>query len=561
MPHRTAQPVRTTTPAAAGGGPPAGSFKRARIVGALGVALMAFAVYVPGFGNGFAYDAEVVVQQDGRVHTLERPWRLLASSYWPFDQERLALYRPVVTLSFAVDWVLGRGAPGAFHRTNALAHALASALVFLLLTGLAPVPAAAAGAALFAVHPVHTEAVAGIVGRADIFAAGFSFAALLAWSRLPPRGTTARLAVPALFLLALGSKESAVMLPALLILYDAATGRLVRTRLREWLRERAAPLALMAGVVLVWTAARFAVLGGFAPQSINAVLAHAPDGTARVPTALQIWPEILRLLIAPRVLLADYGPRILLPVDGWSPRALAGLLLLCGSIAGGLLALWRGRRAAGLALLWAPIALFPVTNLVIPIGVLMAERTLYIAVFALSLGAALAIDRVRAGHRLRRDVLVAAAVACVLFSARTVTRLPAWQSTDAVFQALLRDRPDSYRAHWQHARMAWRDGDNPRAAAYYRSAMALWPYARPVLLEAGMFANETRAVHEARSFAEHALAYFPDDPVFLRRLAVAALSLADTTTARDALYRGLAAEPDDPLFVAMQEAIGDPLSR
>ncbi len=520
------------------------------------MALLALAIYLPGLRNGFAYDAVMLVEEDARVHTLEEPGRLLTSGYWPFGEATLALYRPLVTLSFAVDWVLHDGAARGFHLTDALAHAAASALLFLLLAGLASVPAALAGAALFAAHPLQVESVATIVGRADIFVAALTFAAMMAWTRLPPRGAAVLAAVPGLFLLALASKESAVMLPALLVLLDAATGRIRRGRWREWTRERAWTLAAMALVAAGYMVARTAVLGTVAPESVNPIMAITPPGLTRLRSALQAWPEILRLLVFPQVLLADYSPRVLVPAASWTPRALAGLVLLGGAVAGGSLALLRGRGRAGLALLWAPIALLPVSNLIVPIGVLLAERTLYIAVFVVALGLAAAIDVVGAHGRGRlRAALALSAVVCALLAARTVQRLPSWNSTDEVFRTLLRDRPDSYRATWHHARMAWRDGQIESALAWYRTTLELWPYAPPVYLEAGMFATETGQEREARSFAEQAVEYWPEDAMFLRRLAVSCLNLNDTTAALAAVERGLRVAPDDPLFTMMRESI------
>jgi len=409
---------------------------------------------------------------------------------------------------------------------------------------------------------VNTEAVASIVGRADIFAALFSFAALLAWSRLPARGMKMLIAVPALFLLALGSKESAVMLPALLILFDAATGRLRRERKRDWLRERAAPLAAMAAVAIGYIALRVAVLGVFAPQSLNPIMAADPSEATRLRTALQIWPEILRLLMYPRVLLADYSPQILMPAESWTPRALAGIALLGASVVGGFVALARGRRRTGLALLWTPIAILPATNLLIPIGVLLAERTLYIAAFAVALGVAAVIDTIGARHR---PGMYAALAVCiiigVMFSVRTVSRLPAWSTTDEVFHTLFRDRPDSYRAQWHLGQIAARRGDLGTAMAYYQSAIKLWPHSRPLYIDAGDVAELARETLGIRWFAEMAVQNFPDDALFLRRLAVSALSMRDTATARSAVERGLKVAPGDPLFTMMSSALVPPDAR
>ena len=531
--------------------------KDSRLLAAVLIGLLAFAVYIPGFRNGFVYDAEVAVQQDTRIQSLDNAGRLLVEPYWFFDKERLALYRPVVTLSYAIDWALYDGAPSGFHFTNAFAHALVSALVFLVLIGMVSVPAAFAGAALFAVHPVNTEAVASIVGRADIYAAGFSFAALLAWKTLPPRAAASLIAVPALFLLALGSKESAIMLPVLLVVFDLATGKLSRMRFREWLRERVLTMAAMTLVAIGYIVLRGAVLGVFTPQSLNPIMSvYSSEGT-RIRTALQIWPEILRLLTLPWRLLVDYSPRVLVPAESWTPRATAGLLLLLATIGGGIFALMKGRRWLGLALLWVPIALFPVSNLVVPIGVLLAERTLYIAVFAIALGVAAILDRIAAPNLARmRAALAACAIVCVLFAARTISRLPAWSTTEEVFATLIRDRPDSFRGQWQAGFVAARNGDIASAMKYYVAAIALWPYSRPLYIEAGAIASEAQQHAAARWFSEQGLVQFPDDIIFLRRLAVASISLNDTTATRAAIARGLMVRPDDELFNMMRDSIG-----
>jgi hypothetical protein len=103
--------------------------------------------------------------------------------------------------------------------------------------------------------------------------------------------------------------------------------------------------------------------------------------------------------------------------------------------------------------------------------------------------------------------------------------------------------------------MFWSAGRPDSAADYYRSAVLLWPHSRPLYLDAGLFANEVRHPLAARWFAIKALEQFPEDPAFLRRLAVASLILADTATARDAMRRGLLAAPDDQLLLMMREEL------
>src|SRR5690606_29986906 len=143
---------------------------RLRITHRAGLVLtcaVALAAYAPSLGNGFAYDDVPVILLDSRVHSLGNLAAILGQPYWPAGGQELAIWRPLTTLSFAVDWALSSGAPLWFHLTNVLWHAAACGLAFLLLSALFTTPAALAGALIFAVHPVHAEAVANVVGRAE----------------------------------------------------------------------------------------------------------------------------------------------------------------------------------------------------------------------------------------------------------------------------------------------------------------------------------------------------------------------------------------------------------
>ncbi len=153
------------------------------------------------------------------------------------------------------------------------------------------------------------------------------------------------------------------------------------------------------------------VLGGLTPGHVDPALELARTGAARVYTALQAWPVFVRLLLFPLTLLADYGPRILLPTQTLDRAAIVGALLLGLTLIGGLVALARGAPRAAFGLLWFPVAIFPVSNLAVPIGVLVAERTLYLPSVAISVAVAgLVVTASRFPARIRRFASLAAAI-------------------------------------------------------------------------------------------------------------------------------------------------------
>lgn len=531
--------------------------------GAVATALAALAVYALSLRNGFAYDDVPLIPLDARVHSLGNLRGIVFGPYWPAGGEGLAIWRPLTTLSFAVDWALSGGLPAWFHATNTVLNSAACVLAFLLLCELFTPAAALAGALLFALHPVHVEAVANVVGRGEMLAGIPMLAACLLWARrsaqeMRPAGRTV-LATAALFALALLAKESAVMLPCLLLLIDAARGRwrLERGSVSAYARSVLPALVTLLVVLVAYAALRAAVLGGLVPARPHPAAAVLEDRTHLILTALQAWPVYLRLLLFPRTLLIDYGPRVIMPATAWTGHALAGLLILAALLAGGVLALARGRGRAALALLWFPVAGLPVSNLLVTIGVLVAERTLYVPSFALAVaaaGGASVVGRLRSNES-RRLAAVVGAAALLLLAARTALRVPEWDSTERIFAALVRDRPDSFRAHWVLGRAARHAGDRDAARAHYGKAVRLWPYRDVLVAEAAAFAMEDGRLAEGREMAAFGVARWPDDLALQRLFAAASLDLGDTTAAWAGIEAGLRLEPADPLLNQMRTAL------
>ena len=136
------------------------------------------------------------------------------------------LWRPLTTLTFALDHALHGLEPFGYHLVNVVLHA---AVTVLVLSVLAAVPVAlrtaVAAALLFAVHPIHTEAVASVVGRAELLAAAGFFLAWRFWLAGDAAAGSRRewawtVAAAVAYFLAMCGKENAVALPAVLVFAD-----------------------------------------------------------------------------------------------------------------------------------------------------------------------------------------------------------------------------------------------------------------------------------------------------------------------------------------------------
>jgi protein O-mannosyl-transferase len=522
---------------------------------------LAFLTHVGALWNGFAYDDVTLVLGDERVRSLGGLRAFFLDGYW--GDAALSLYRPLTTLSFAVDHAVAGPSPGWFHFTNLLLHVAVTVMVLVLARRFLPAIGALAAAALFAVHPVHVEAVANVAGRAELLAAALMLAACIAWTGAATPATPARRwwLVPPLLLLALFAKESAVVLPLLLLLLDAVRGLLNGRSLGEYVRARLVAAGCMAAVAGIYVILRLTALDSLAPTRLDPALEVAAGQAGRVLTALQAWPHYLRLLVFPRTLLADYGPQIITPATPLSVGTLLGAVLLTG-VAVALVIAQRNRCTVGvLALGWFLITIAPVSNLIIPIGIVVAERTLYLPSFAVALafGALCAALAACARQRPRAPTAVLALALLVIAAAavRSAVRVPEWRSTEAIFAAQLRDRPDSFRGHWYAARRQRAVSNDVAALESYTTALRLWPHRQALVIEAAAFAAGAGYIEWARDLAARAVAAWPTDVHAHRLLAAASLDLGDTVTARRAIDAGLRIEPTDELLLRMHAALID----
>ncbi|MFQ5668688.1 MAG: hypothetical protein ACE5I7_19980, partial [Candidatus Binatia bacterium] len=199
------------------------------------VVLVAVAVYLNAIPDGFVFD-DKLIQRDPRIHLQTSFWTIFVTDYWyKYIGTSADLYRPLTIASYALNYAVAGLSSPAFHAVNILLHALVCALLVVLLDALVRDRAlAVVSALLFATHPIHTEAVTGIVGRAEILTALFLLAALYLHVRgytLWGQGRAVWLPVALLaYFCALLSKETAIVGPGLLLVVEY-TGR---ARRGEW---------------------------------------------------------------------------------------------------------------------------------------------------------------------------------------------------------------------------------------------------------------------------------------------------------------------------------------
>ncbi len=468
MSHRS-----TVAPAAAESAQVSTTWGRAPAAWALG--LLAVIVAAPGLANGFAFDDLPIVRDNPRVHSLAGPWSYLTESYWHWNH-CCAAYRPLSIWLFSLEWVAGGGAPWVFHAVNIALMAAVVVGVFHLARHLMGARAAWVAAGLFAVHPVHVEAVANVVGQEEIVLACLTVSAVLAYLAARRRGTPTqgmRLGLAGLVALAPLAKEQGFVLPLLLL---AAELTLVRDP-APWARRfraLAPTYALMFLALVLVGAARTAVLGGLGAGVIAPSIEGLGMGS-RMLVGLQSIPSWARLLVWPSHLQANYSPPAYGLVSTPGLRELGGVALLGGLVLA-LISTWRRRPAIAFGLLWSVLTLSPVSNVAFPTGLIIAERTLFLPSVGVVLAVAAFADAFWPTVTKLPRLLQGAATAVVVLvlvagGFYTASRQRVWMSNDVLFAQTVRDAPDSYAAHWVYANWLDEQGATEMALRSYQEAV------------------------------------------------------------------------------------------
>jgi hypothetical protein len=512
------------------------------------LALLALVPHLGALANGFAWDdvfivlANPLVRAGDVLGALGAPWWPDASTF-----TGSGLHRPVSSAALALQWGLWGENPLLFHAVNLALHAGVVLLLFLLLRGWTSTWAAWAGAAVFAVHPVHVEAVANVVGQAELLAALFTLAGCLLYRRwlhadtLPAR-VALLLGVGAAYALAFGSKEIAVGLPAILVLITLLE--------RQPIARSAPAVALLGGVLVAMLAVRLDVVGSLRGE-VPAPELTGLSWASRIFTGLSTWTDHVRLLLAPLDLSADYGPAVRFPATGIDGLVALGAVILLVTA----WAAWKLRARAPLGavgLAWFLVVILPVSNLIMPAGIILAERTLYLPSVALAFGVAALGNWLLPSPRSRAFVTIVL-VACALYAVRSAWRVPVWRDSDSVMASLEASHPESHVVIRARAMRAMREGRYDEARAGFQRALQLQPRHFALLGEAAQFEAVAGRAEDARRLAQRAIDVYPTSPQGYAVLGRVLRIVGDTVGARAVLVDGLRrADPLSPIWTELE---------
>lgn len=439
--------------------------------------------FLAGLGNDFLYDDHVVaIGQRLAGITWGGLWHLLREPYWGTYADA-GLFRPFSLLLLGVERLSFDQDPMPYHVVSLGLHVTASVLVWWLLRSWNQRFAALAAGLLFALHPLHAEAVLPAYGQSDLLAGCLVLLTLAAFVQ----GWW--LVAVGLGFLAVGSKESAAVLPVLAALTAWASGR------------RAAPAWILTIPVAVYLGWRAAVLRGLVVPETGTISAGYPllmkakivflSLAGSVQLAAWPWPQSVAHHLTDRMMLT-------FPLHAVAVVFAAGVCLW-------LLSERIGRRRVVFAAGWFLAGWLPVSN-IIPMGAFIGERFLYLPLLGVILAAVWALEGVSWRHPVVVLLLLVSAGLCL----RTTLR---WHDEESLWRSTLEDDPASVTAHGALGRLLLEQWAEDGGAA------------------------ESPLFEEARRHLEEAWRLSPDTPASNFGMALVHAARGDCASARPFLHR------------------------
>ena len=472
------------------------------------------------FGNAcqttYVLDAHGIIEQDPylQTFTLENLYLIFTHDYW-WPALQSDLYRPLTKFSYLlIRAACGPGGAGIAvqHGFNLLLHWVNALLVYRLLRQILASPLTATFAtALFTIHPLNTEAVTNLVGRADLLSATFVLTGLALHAKLcagpTQRTSLLRTALGATAILAVISKESGLVLLPLMLLQEFLPPPAVPI-------NSAPPHVQRGGVwnyftvvpaVLIVLLARHAFrsfgdltfqIGGDNP------LVVVDFWTARL-TALKVLGHSLGLFVWPSTLSCDYSHHQI-PLFAWAfarngDFVVWAMLLLLAAVGPAIWLTYRKLRPFWCCAAIFAVAYLPTSNLTVLIGVTMGERLLYLSIIGLAGAAAFVLSAIL--HR-------AFALLRISLSARTRTVITFSLASALILAAGMRTR--------------LRNEDWRNDISIWAAAMRVCPHSFKIYegLATALHAESAKHLDESIRLCEHAMAIIHDHPLPLAHLPI-----------------------------------------
>ena len=473
--------------------------------------LLALLPYLNALRNGFVDDDGTQILRNPYIRDFRHLREIFTTTVLSYQGVSRApnYYRPLMNFGYLLCYRLFGPQPYAFHLANLLLHGFVVILLFAVTKRMFRNSTLAfVAAALFALHPIHTESVDWIAAVTDLELTFFVLLTFGLFLRLdrpqPSRHGLTQLGMAASFALAAVSKEQALTLPLLATLYEHAYREDRNQTTMAQKVARYGSLWLLTAVYLVF---RVRFLG---------TLAHSRQPLAGYEvafSAITLFGQYMWKLLWPVRLCAFYVFEA--SDDPTDLHVLAGLAVLV-LVAILFVALWKLDRIASFGVLWLVVTLMPVLNARWMADNVFTERYLYLPsvgfCWVLAWGWTRLVARSASYTFPWRSLLaVASGVIAICCAIRIVTRNADWRDDVTFYTSSIAASPRAFYLHNDLGAVYWAKGDVKSAEREWTEALKLAPNNAPVLDNLALLNRTRRHYEEAVDYSLRALVLDPDD--------------------------------------------------
>ena len=420
-------------------------------------------VFCNTLDNTFVYDDSVTIVKNNLIKSWKNFHTLFSFNYFILSGE--LSYRPLVTLSYFIDYSLWGANPGGFHLTNLLLQTANTLLFYLFLKRVTKSNTLACfSTLLFTAHPILTETVNSISYREDLLTALFFLIAFILYLKInKPFFNKSKFLLYYLgslfsYLLALFSKEMAITFPILLILFDIfylPSGK----PLQAFIKKLKGIYIGYFSVTAFYLFIQFVVF--------RHVYIKLDQTRQSLFVMIKVLASYLKLLFLPFNLNADY---VVPPITAGIISFIISVLLVTTVIII-TIRLCKNNKQYWFFISWFFITLLPVSN-IIPIGNIMAERYLYIPIMGFSGIIGILVQKFNL-----KNPLVAICFTIVIFilGVMCINRNGIWRDELALWYSTAIREPDSARAHHNIGVVHSANGYYEYAESEYKKTLEINP--------------------------------------------------------------------------------------
>ncbi|MGB2651665.1 MAG: tetratricopeptide repeat protein, partial [Candidatus Omnitrophota bacterium] len=436
---------------------------------------VAFLVYANTLKGEFIWDDEYLILNNSQVKSFIH-LKNVFKTYVGYGSENINnFYRPVQEISDMIDYFLWGEYPLGYHLTNVLVQAMVAVMVFIFLLYLSENLMISGIAALFwAVHPVHTEAIAYIAGRADPLYGLFMLLSLVCFIIFAQRSRSGTKTMViyglsiAFFVLSLLSKEIIIAMPILIFLYMSFF--LKGTEKDHLYRKLKWSWVPYAAIVLIYVWLRLTVLSfsDIAP----------PSAFNKIPLVFRLLTFFRTIIIYVKLMIFPVGlhmeRQIAITKSIFHPSALIALGFI-SAVVWAAVKTYKHDRLVSFGIVWFFANLLPVSNL-IPINSFLAEHWIYMASIGPFLLVGIGVYRLYneklSGQKiLRVGLLVLVAAILALYGRATMIRNLDWKDEISFFNSTLKYHPKNARLYLNLGNTYYEQGQIENAIEQYRKAI------------------------------------------------------------------------------------------